>query len=189
MKKLLFILVAFFWGSFLIGQESNSKHEKWEYILVDTGDVLQIALPLSGLAFTILEKDYEGTKQFAYSFGTTMAVTYILKSVTKRKRPENRNSYDSFPSGHTSAAFSGASFIQRRYGWRYGWPAYVLASIVGVSRLEGPDGYHHFIDVLGGAVIAVASTYLFTKPYTKNKLQVSFSSNALYSHVTFNYSF
>ncbi|MEB8328127.1 phosphatase PAP2 family protein [Flavobacteriaceae bacterium KMM 6897] len=185
MKKLLFILVAFFRCSFLIGQEPNSKHEKWEYILVDTGDVLQIAIPLSGLAFTILEKDYEGTKQLAYSFGTTMAVTYILKSVTKRKRPENRNSYDSFPSGHTSAAFSGASFIQRRYGW----PAYVLASIVGVSRLEGPDGCHHFIDVLGGAVIALASTYLFTKPYTKNKLQVSLSSNALYSHVTFNYSF
>ena len=25
----------------------NSKHERWEYVLEDTGDVLQIALPLS----------------------------------------------------------------------------------------------------------------------------------------------
>jgi membrane-associated phospholipid phosphatase len=88
-----------------------------ENILEDMGDVLQIALTLSGLAFAIFEKDYKGTKQLAYSFGTTMAVTYILKSVTKRKRPEDRNGYESFPSGHTSAAYSGVSFIQRRYGW------------------------------------------------------------------------
>lgn len=36
----------------------------------------------------------------------------------------------------TTSAFSGASFIQRRYGWKYGKRAYLGASIVGVSRMK-----------------------------------------------------
>jgi hypothetical protein len=35
--------------------------------------------------------------------------------------------------------FSGTSFIQRPYGWKYGKYSYILAALVGVSRMEGPD--------------------------------------------------
>lgn len=154
-----------------------STHERWEYILEDTGDVLQIALPLSAGLATVFQKDYQGTKQLAFSYASTMALTYALKYTTKRQRPEGRNSYDSFPSGHTSSAFSGASFIQRRYGWKYGKYAYILAALTGVSRMEGPDGYHDIWDVLGGAAVGIGSTYLFTKPYENPKIEVSFSAN------------
>lgn len=154
----------------------NSRHEKWEYVLEDTGDVLQLAIPITAGIMTLTKKDYKGTKKLAFSYGTTLALTYSLKYLTKKPRPENRPHFDSFPSGHTSSAFSGASFIQRRYGWKYGTYAYILATIVGISRTEAPDGYHDGWDVLAGAAIGIGSTYIFTRPYTKEHFDLGFSS-------------
>ena len=117
--------------------DDMGSHEKWEYVLEDTGDVLQLALPLAAGITTVIKKDWQGTKQFALSYGTSIIVTHSLKRIVRKQRPEGRNLYDAFPSGHTTSAFSGASFIQRRYGWKYGKWAYVFAAIVGVSRMEG----------------------------------------------------
>jgi hypothetical protein len=168
---------------------SDTKHERWEYLLEDTGDILQIALPISAAAMTLIKKDYQGTKKLAFSYGTTLAVTYSLKYLTKKPRPEERNSFDSFPSGHTSSAFSGASFIQRRYGWKYGAPAYVLATLVAISRTEAPDGYHDGWDVLAGAAVGISSTYLFTKPFQKEKMNLSLSASKDYYVLNFSYKF
>ena len=79
-----------------------------------------------------------------------------------KERPNNGNN-DSFPSGHTSTAFQGAAFIQKRYGWKYGAPAYVAASFVGYSRVEADK--HHLEDVIAGAAIGILSSYYFTTPY------------------------
>ena len=170
-------------------QSDALGHEKWEYILEDAGDVLQILLPVAAGSITLLKEDYEGTKQFALSYGATLALTYSLKYLTQKQRPEGRLSYDSFPSGHTASAFSGASFIQRRYGWKMGWPGYVLATLVGVSRMEGPDGYHDHWDVLGGAVIGIGSTYLFTKKQDQPKMSLGFSSGSGTYLISFKASF
>jgi len=160
----------------MIAQDTEGGHEQWEYILLSTGDVLHLALPATALTASLIEGDYEGTKQFALSYGSAIALTYSLKHLIHKQRPEGRDRYDSFPSGHTSSAFSGASFIQRRYGWNYGWAAYVLAGVVGVSRMEGPDGYHDIWDVIAGASVGVGTTYLFTSPYSKSDVQVGFAT-------------
>jgi len=118
-----------------------------------------------------------------------MALTYSLKYLIKKERLEGRKLYDSFPSGHTSSAFSGASFIQRRYGWNYGVTAYVLASIVAVSRTEAPDGYHDFWDVFAGAVIGIGSTCIFTEPYQKKHLWFGFSGHRNVYSIAFLYKF
>lgn len=60
----------------------------------------------------------------------------------------------SFPSGHTSAAFATATMIQRRWGWKRGLPAYLIAAYVGTSRLQN---LHHFSDVTFGAALGIAS--------------------------------
>lgn len=173
----LFITISFFIYALNASSQdkdgSDSTHEPWEYALEDTGDILQIALPAAAGLMTLIKKDYQGTKKLAYSYTTTLAITYALKYSINKKRPEGRDHYDSFPSGHTSSAFSGASFIQRRYGWKYGIPAYVLATIVGISRTEAPNGYHDGWDVLAGAAIGIGSTYLFTKPYQKEHMNLS----------------
>lgn len=168
---------------------SDGGHEQWEFILEGTGDVLQIALPLGAGMATLIKGDYRGTKQLAFSYATAMAITYSLKYVVAKRRPEGRNQYDAFPSGHTTSAFSGASFIQRRYGWKYGWAAYVLASVVAVSRVEGPDGFHDYWDVLAGAVVGISSTYLFTTKYDDPPIDISFASGKGRYLLTFRYQF
>ena len=173
-----FFITALIFNSNCVSSQviDSGTHEDWEYALEGTGDVLQLALPLSAGITTVIKKDWEGTKQWALSYGTAIIVTHSLKRIVKKQRPEGRHRFDAFPSGHTTSAFSGASFIQRRYGWKYGKWAYVLAGIVGVSRMEGPDGWHDIWDVLAGASIGIGSTYIFTSPYDKENIEVSFSS-------------
>ena len=107
---------------------------------------------------------------------TTLGVTFALKYSIDEKRP-NGGSH-SFPSGHASVAFSGASFLQKRYGWNYGIPAYIVALFVGYSRIESDNHYLH--DVLAGAAIGVVSTYIFADAYQKGIVATPFVGNKTY---------
>ncbi len=190
LKPIFFSAICFFLSFSCSGQDgSDAGHEKWEYTLEDTGDILQIALPISAGIMTLIKKDYQGTKKLAFSYGTTLAITYSLKHLTNKPRPEGRNNFDSFPSGHTSSAFSGASFIQRRYGWKYGTYAYILATLVAISRTEAPNDYHDGWDVLAGAAVGIGSTYLFTKPYQREHFDIGFTGGNDTYLLTFKYKF
>jgi membrane-associated phospholipid phosphatase len=131
------------------------------------GDILEITLPVSALSLTFVYKDTNGTKQFIKSFGTTLGVTYFLKYTIHKKRPNGGE--HSFPSGHTSSSFASAAFIQKRYGWKYGVPAYLAATFVGYSRIECKA--HYIEDVLAGALIGITASYLFTKKFLPAQLQ------------------
>ena len=72
------------------------------------------------------------------------------------------SNYESFPSGHTALAFSGASFIAYRYEKKYAIPAYLLATFVGYSRVYAKK--HYWDDVIVGAGIGVLSTLFYTQP-------------------------
>ena len=76
--------------------------------------------------------------------------TEVLKLAVKRERPNGEDN-KSFPSGHASNAFTLATVVQRHYGWKIGAPAYALAGLVGVSRLQ--QNKHYLSDVvMGGAL-------------------------------------
>jgi len=127
------------------------------------GDVLSILIPVTGLATTLVYEDgSEGSIQFLKSFATSQITTDVLKVVTHKRRP-NGSCCLSFPSGHTSAAFMGAAFIDRRYGWQYAVPAYLGATYVGYSRIYADK--HYGIDVVAGAAIGIMSSYYFTQTY------------------------
>ncbi|MDP5134611.1 phosphatase PAP2 family protein [Rheinheimera baltica] len=129
----------------------------------DTGaDVLRLALPAAAWGMTQYLNDDSGAKQFYYSFATTIASTYALKSAIHKNRPDGSDN-DAFPSGHTAMAFQGAAFLQRRYGWQYGAPAYALASYVGYSRVN--NDHHDSQDVLAGALIGIAASFYFAEPF------------------------
>jgi membrane-associated phospholipid phosphatase len=92
----------------------------------------------------------------SYDLAQALIVTELytmgLKYGVQRTRPDGSNQL-SFPSGHTSAAFTLATVAGRHYGWRVGVPAYLLASGIGLSRIE--TNKHYLSDVLAGATIGV----------------------------------
>ena len=160
-----FLLILFYFS--LISPTSAQKinNEK-------AGDIIQIILPVSAFASTFIwDRKQHASLQFVKAMGTSFILTHSLKILINKKRP-NEGDY-SFPSGHTSAAFTGAAFIERRYGWKYGVPSYFLASYVGWSRVDANK--HDYWDVLGGVIIGVGASYIFTSPY-KNDVEVKFGS-------------
>jgi membrane-associated phospholipid phosphatase len=142
--------------------------------ITDIGDVLLIALPASALGSTIAVGDKQGTWQFTKGFMLNQALTIGLKMAIDKPRPDLSNN-SSFPSGHTSTTFQSAAFIQKRYGWKYGAAAYALAGFTGYTRLQADK--HDVWDVLAGAIIGVGSSYIFTTPYQKKHMEITFSSN------------
>jgi membrane-associated phospholipid phosphatase len=100
-------------------------------------------------------------------------VTEGLKYSVRETRP-NGGSH-SFPSGHTSATFSAASFLDFRYGTDLGVPAYFLAALTGWSRIESDN--HYPWDVAAGAVIGIAGNLIFTRQYIKNVRIVPVAGN------------
>ncbi len=82
------------------------------------------------------------------------SITTAVKLAVRRERPD-ATSRLSFPSGHTSGAFATATVIQRRYGWRAGVPAHVVAAWVAASRLN--ENKHYLSDVTFGAAVGIAA--------------------------------
>ena len=102
-----------------------------------TTDILMFITPVAGFAGSLAIGDYQGTKQIIFSGAMNMAMTYALK----------------------------ASFIQRRYGWKFGLPAYLLSAYVGWGRTYAKK--HDWWDIIGGAAIGTASSYIFTRPFAR----------------------
>lgn len=184
MKKraLLLLLIIFISNSYSQNQTITSS-----------GDVIQLLLPAAALTSCFIWKDTKETAwhkkpaiQFLKAYTTGLILQQTLKRIVLKPRPDGSDNY-SFPSGHTTSAFSGAAFIERRYGWKYGIPAYAMASFVGYSRIQAKK--HDGWDVLGGAVIGIGSAYLFTTPYTKKPLDLTFNKSGNEFLLGLNYTF
>ncbi|GFI56814.1 hypothetical protein IMSAG025_00241 [Muribaculaceae bacterium] len=134
-------------------------------------DIVMLALPVATLAGVLIERDWDGLVQGIETAGATAAATLILKYAVCERRPDGSDMH-SFPSAHSAVSFATAAFLQRRYGWAFGAPAYALAAYVGWGRVY--SGKHHWWDVVAGGAIGAASAYIFTKPFAKkHNLQVS----------------
>ncbi len=85
--------------------------------------------------------------------------TIGMKYAFNRTRPDG--SGHGFPSAHATGVFSTATVLQMMYGPKAGVPAYALAALVSLSRV---DAYKHFpSDVLMGAVLGSAFAYGTTR--------------------------
>ena len=142
-----------------------------DFNIEKSGDIISVALPVSAFASTIIGKDkQEPNLQFIKTMGLSLVITHSIKRIINKERP-NGGDY-SFPSGHTSAAFTGAAFIERKYGFKYGIPSYLLASYVGWTRIH--ENKHDKWDVLGGAIIGIGSAYIFTKSFKNTELSIGY---------------
>lgn len=124
-------------------------------------DLFIVAIPAMALGMTMQEENWDGTIQFAQSFLPAQLVTAGLQPLVKERRPNgNKNG---FPSGHATAAFSGATFVHKRYGIKRAILPYLMAGFVGWQRIESRSHYTH--DVIAGAAISAAFTWLLVDEY------------------------
>lgn len=85
-------------------------------------------------------------------------VTQSLKRVVRYERPNGEDNH-SFPSGHTTTAFTNATLLHEEYGPRsilYSIGGYGTATAVGTMRVLG--NHHWLADVLMGAGIGIGAT-------------------------------
>ena len=131
---------------------------------------------IAGVATTgLIKNDKQLLRDALYlgvNLGTNALFTYSLKNSFKRPRPgitypaqitmyEDVNSV-SFPSGHTSEAFSTATALSLKYPeWYIIAPAYLWAGSVGYSRMN--LGVHYPSDVLAGALLGTGTAFLTFK--------------------------
>jgi len=149
-----------------------------DYLAFSPG-ALALGLKLSGIKteHTLLD----GFLLYAFSFGLSEGIVEGLKYTVHEMRPDGSDNL-SFPSAHSSAAFSGAEFLHQEYINQSGWysaAGYSLGAATGILRIINDK--HWFSDVLVGAGIGILSTkvvYLvypiIKKKLTKHKRQVGF---------------
>jgi membrane-associated phospholipid phosphatase len=115
---------------------------------------------------------YNLTALFLLSDFFNSTATSRLKKLTHQLRPD-QSSYDSFPSGHTSGAFTQATVLYLEFKdqsiW-YGVGGYSLATATGGLRMLNKK--HWLSDVLAGAGVGILSTRLayMVYPWIQKKI-------------------
>jgi hypothetical protein len=143
---------------------SYAKDETVEEI----GDYLQVVLPAAAWASTFIAGspdgglwDKEGTKQATLSIGSALATMTAAKYIVAKTRPSGKDR-SSYPSGHTTGAFTGAVFLDRRYGWKWGLLGYAGGLFTAYSRVQADA--HFADDVTAGASTAIMYGFRFVTP-------------------------
>jgi len=92
------------------------------------------------------------------STGLMAGTVFALKKITHQQRPDG-SAYNTFPSGHTATAFSGAEFMQveyKGYSPLFRYSGYAMAAGTGVLRMY--NNRHWLGDVIAGAGVGILST-------------------------------
>lgn len=134
-------------------------------------DVVAVALPAAALIGTLCARDWEGLLQGVETAAVTAAFTYALKYASREERPD-RSDLHSFPSGHTAVSFATSTYLTRRYGWKFGVPAYIASTYVAWGRCFSRQ--HYVWDCVVGAAIGAGSALIFTTPFArKHDVQIA----------------
>ncbi len=140
-------------------------------LIAHTNTYVNIAIPAGLLTAGLIRHDPDMRQNALYiasSTATTAIVNVLLKKMVKRPRPFIRNIHFtavyqpatySFPSGHSSSAFSSAVSLARAYPkWYVMAPSMLWAGAIGYSRLY--LGVHYPSDVAAGALLGTGSAYI-----------------------------
>lgn len=142
-------------------QEHMSESKPLSDDLSHFGDQMGQAIPnliyvsLYGSHYAFTEDQHSKRRSlnmFKASIHSGLMVN-ILKHSIREERPNKLNKL-SFPSGHASTAFAFASVVGMEHSLWAAIPAYTLAGIVALSRVN--DNYHYLHDVTFGATIGIS---------------------------------
>ena len=140
-----------------------------------------------GMGITGLIRNDEKLSENAYialaSAAVSSGITLALKYAINRDRPyvtypdikkKSDAGSPSFPSGHSTLAFSTATSVSLSYPkWYIIVPSFVWAGTVGFSRID--LGVHYPSDVLAGAIVGSGSAWICFK--VNQKLRSSVNRN------------
>ncbi len=181
---LFFILFAFSFNSFSqnadidllrkINLNRNKNLDGTFKFITDQAGTVAFTTPIVVIGTGFLIND-SATKVKGYVIGASLIVASGISTVMKwsfnRKRPfvtypdiqkMTSGGSPSFPSGHTSMAFSTATSLSLVYPkWYVIAPSFLWASAVGYSRMH--LGVHYPSDVAVGALVGAGSAYLCYK--------------------------
>ncbi|KAA2241322.1 phosphatase PAP2 family protein [Chitinophaga agrisoli] len=153
-----------------IADTRSPGQTKFFLFISNTNDYVNVAIP-AGLLIGGIADHNPDMRQNALYIASSCAVTTLLntamKLIFKRPRPFKLHvnftpvytpgGY-SFPSGHTSSAFSSATALARAYPkWYIIAPALLWSGTVGYSRLY--LGVHNPSDVAAGAVLGAGTAF------------------------------
>ena len=96
------------------------------------------------------EKMFETGKLASAGYIESGFIVFVLKETIRRSRPLNEDEENSFPSGHSTFAFTLATIAGHQYP-KLRIPLYLMAMGTGFSRVY--LGKHYPSDVLAGAII------------------------------------
>lgn len=129
-------------------------------------DVLSITPVLTGLCVAFVNEDKEGLIELGLSTGTCLVVNYALEALIHKDRPD-KSSAHSFPSTHSAVSFTGATFLMKRYGWKFGIPAYAISTYVAWGRTYSKK--HDVWDVISGAALGTGCALIYSHKRFKGK--------------------
>jgi membrane-associated phospholipid phosphatase len=112
------------------------------------------------------ERMHEFSKAVISAYGISAVATVTIKGITDTGRPSDQfqDGRYGFPSYHASSTFAIAAVADEYYGWPVGLPCYVLAGLVGWSRIDQRE--HDLSDVVFGSILgfvigkSVAATHM-----------------------------
>lgn len=135
---------------------SSSSEPSWAKFASGNGSALFLAagtlLPLA----TDGKDGSQHTLRTVDALAVSTLLTSGLKILTHQKRPDS-SSYNSFPSGHASAAFTVAT-MQAHYHPKQALLWYGGATLIAASRVK--LNRHYTRDVIAGAALGFASARL-----------------------------
>lgn len=154
-----------------LNETTNPRMDRFFSRVGETATPFSIGMPVTFLTIGGIKKNHilivNSYKQ-SCAIAMSSLISVSLKYSINRKRPYQKYYFitrktnehtPSFPSGHTTAAFTTATMLTLEYPkWQVAVPAYLWASAVAYSRMR--LGVHYPTDVLAGMVIGVGSAFL-----------------------------
>ena len=153
----------------LAAGRTGGQTQVWRFVS-NANNYVNAAIPIGVLTDGLIRNDVQ-TKRNGLYMAVSTATTYLLnlaiKQLVRRPRPfltdprlvpVYRPGEYSFPSGHTSSAFSAVTSLSRAYPkWYVIAPSFLWAAGVGYSRMY--LGVHYPTDVTAGAVLGTGTAF------------------------------
>ena len=122
------------------------------------GSVYPNAIYFLGMAgHGLFTRDRHSYRRAKHMFKSTLyagLVATALKYSVREPRPDNVKEKNSFPSDHTTTAFTFATVVAVEHEWYWGLAAYSMAAVTAYSRMN--DGRHFLHDVVAGMTLGIS---------------------------------